>query len=122
MTPSPLQARRKQLNRLEREERLGALQIELANNKTKRLSQLRAFARVVRGGPSSYYEPAVAGPWLRQPCSRRLHSSRVPIHASDLPAHQPCAQLSTLQDVDTSQAALLQARIAWLQGLRRLLQ
>ena len=49
MTPRSLQARRKQLNRLEREERLGALQIELANNKTKRLSQLRAFARVVRG-------------------------------------------------------------------------
>ena len=42
------QARRKQLDRLEREERLGALQIELANNKVVRLSQLRAFARVVR--------------------------------------------------------------------------
>ena len=44
---SPLQARDKQLARLQREEKLGALQVELGNKKTLRLTQLRTFARVV---------------------------------------------------------------------------
>ncbi len=34
--------------RLQREEKLGALQVELGNKRTVRLSQLRSFARVVR--------------------------------------------------------------------------
>lgn len=37
-----------QVARLQREERLGALQIELASGKVLRLTQLRGFARVVR--------------------------------------------------------------------------
>lgn len=42
-----LKARDKQVARLQREERLGALQIELASGKVLRLTQLRGFARVV---------------------------------------------------------------------------
>ncbi len=38
-----------QVARLQREERLGALQVELANRKRLRLSQLRGFSRVVSG-------------------------------------------------------------------------
>ena len=40
-------ARKKQIARLTREETLGALQLELSNKKTVRLSQLRKFARPV---------------------------------------------------------------------------
>lgn len=36
-----------QVARLQREERLGALQLELANRKVLRLTQLRGFSRVV---------------------------------------------------------------------------
>jgi len=43
-----LAARDKQMTRLLREEKLGILQIELANKKTLKLSQLRSFSRVVR--------------------------------------------------------------------------
>lgn len=55
-----LAARDKQMTRLLREEKLGILQIELANRKTLKLSQLRSFSRVVR--PSS--QPA-SGEWER---------------------------------------------------------
>ena len=43
-----LDARKKQIARMTREEDLGSLQIELANKKTLRLAQLRQFARIVR--------------------------------------------------------------------------
>ena len=43
-----LAARDKQMTRLLREEKLGILQVELANKKTLKLSQLRSFSRVVR--------------------------------------------------------------------------
>jgi hypothetical protein len=42
-----LKARDKQVARLQREERLGALQLELANRKVLRLTQLRGFSRAV---------------------------------------------------------------------------
>ena len=38
----------RQVARLQREERLGALSLELANKKTLRLSELRGFTRAVR--------------------------------------------------------------------------
>ena len=60
-----MQARDKQLARLEREEKLGALQVELGNKKTVRLSQLRSFARVV----SMPLDMIGVGPWLTAcPC------------------------------------------------------
>ena len=40
-------ARKKQIARLTREERLGSLKLELSNRKTMRLGQLRKFARPV---------------------------------------------------------------------------
>ena len=42
-----LKARDKQMARLLREEKLGIQQLELANRKTLKLSQLRGFSRVV---------------------------------------------------------------------------
>ena len=42
------QARSKQIARLTREERLGALRLALANNKRVRVADLQGFARVVR--------------------------------------------------------------------------
>ena len=48
-----LDARDKQIARMTREEDLGSLQIELANKKTLRLSQLRQFARIVRVPPAA---------------------------------------------------------------------
>ena len=47
--PLSLQARDKQIARLTREERLGALKLALANNKRVRVADLQGFARVVRG-------------------------------------------------------------------------
>ena len=51
--PHTLQARKKQIARLTREERLASLQVELSNKKTLRLAQLRKFARPVRSRFSS---------------------------------------------------------------------
>lgn len=65
-----MQSRQKQLARLEREERLGNLQIELSNNKSLRLSQLRQFARVV----SRFCRASVAA-------GGRAHAGAAPVHA-----------------------------------------
>lgn len=43
-----LQARAQQLARLTREENLGRLQVELANQKRLRLNDMRSFSRIVR--------------------------------------------------------------------------
>ncbi len=44
---SPGQARDKQIARLTREERLGALPLSLANGRRVKVGQLRSFSRVV---------------------------------------------------------------------------
>lgn len=43
-----MQARDKQIARLTREERLGALPLTLANGRRVKVGQLRSFSRVVR--------------------------------------------------------------------------
>lgn len=43
-----------QVARLQREERLGALNLELANRKVLRLSELRGFTRAVRHSPNPH--------------------------------------------------------------------
>mmetsp|Transcript_13748 Transcript_13748/g.41523 ORF Transcript_13748/g.41523 Transcript_13748/m.41523 type:complete len:335 (+) Transcript_13748:106-1110(+) len=63
-----LKARDKQVARLQREERLGALQIELASGKLLRLTKLRGFARVVlfAGTPEQVRQVVEAAESYRQ--------------------------------------------------------
>lgn len=61
----PLQARDKQLARLQREEKLGALQVELGNKKTLRLTQLRSFARVVGGLRDIFLFMSIGPIWMQ---------------------------------------------------------
>ncbi len=49
----------RQVARLQREERLGALSLELANKKTLRLSELRGFTRAVRARDQAQHAPCV---------------------------------------------------------------
>jgi hypothetical protein len=51
--------------RLQREERLGALSLELANKKMLRLSELRGFTRAVRARDEAF----------RAPCKPLMHST-----------------------------------------------
>lgn len=47
----------RQVARLQREERLGALSLELANKKMLRLSELRGFTRAVRAHDQAQHAP-----------------------------------------------------------------
>lgn len=78
-----------QVARLQREERLGALQVELASGKVLRLTQLRGFARVVRFLPPSIsrmYHPNAAS---RSCMLCRLWTS-VPQPSTPYSKQQPC--------------------------------
>ena len=56
------EARQRQMARIDREEQLAKLRVELVNGRTTRLSALRGFARVVLvAGPRAFVEQAAAG-------------------------------------------------------------
>ncbi|GAB4820806.1 hypothetical protein N2152v2_007852 [Parachlorella kessleri] len=93
-----LQARDKQIARLQREEKLGGLQLELANGKLVRMAQLRSFSRVVMvAGTPQQVEEAVAAaePFKQQLVERGVLVVPLPIFAGagadggELPKPQP---------------------------------
>jgi hypothetical protein len=98
-----LEAREKQINRLMREDLLGACQLELANGRVLRLAQLRGFARavLVAGSADQVTEAlAAAAPYREALEARGVLVVPLPIYAAggaltsssddqDLPAPGP---------------------------------
>jgi hypothetical protein len=69
------EARGRQMARIDREEQLARLRVELTNGKTTRLSALRGFARVVLvAGPQSFVEAAslAAEPYKKELLARAV--------------------------------------------------
>ncbi|KAK9817814.1 hypothetical protein WJX72_002596 [[Myrmecia] bisecta] len=96
-----LKARDKQIARMTREERLGQLQLELANKKVMRLTQLRSFSRVViaAGTPAQVAEAvASAEPYKEELIKRGVLV--VPLPCFDDPNAQASISQSPLEKED----------------------